>query len=279
MLTNANDLTLVLSGGAANLNPNAALGGDPSSTPITDDVINNLFSDVSKEETVDGIEDYRCIYVFNDGETSVYNVSLWIEDFVNGADMEIGVESRNESQRITISGAIVTGGSFTLSYKANNFVSNYNSDLGVWSAALQTAINALLDDDDNPYFHQVTVIAQSLGTSIIFDIIFNDLDAKRNFDKFLVVSNDLTPTVSILVTTTQEGAPINTIASEINVSTTPPGGVGFFAATSDNPIVLPIFNPSEGFPVWIKRTVSSGSIATENDGFILKIRAESLLPA
>lgn len=280
MLTSANDITFVLSGGTANINPNNALGGDPSSTPITDDTINNLFADVSITESDTGIEDYRCIYVFNDGETAIYNLQLWIEDFDSGSVMNIGTENRDEVQRITISGATITSGSFTLSYNSTTFVSNYNSDLAVWAAALEDSLISLLDDDDALYFKELAVIAQSVGTSVIFDIIFSGLDARRNFDQFEVIENNILPdSVSIFITTPQEGAPINTIAPEINVSTTPPGGVTFVAATESSPIILPILNPEEGFPLWTKRTVEAGVLAQERDGYTLKIRAESLSPA
>lgn len=281
MLTSGNDITFVLSGGAANLNPNNALGGDPSSTPITDDVINNLFSDASPTETADGIEDYRCIYVFNDGPTPIYNVEIWSDDFDDGAVMQIGIESRNESQRITISGATITGGDFTLSYKSETLVSEYNSDLGEWSTALETSIKELVDDDDEPFFREVSVVAQNVGSTVIFDIIFSGLDAKRNFDKFILEETTLTPEgpLSIFITTPQEGAPINTIASEINLATTPPGGVTFLTTSEEEPLVLPALYPDEGFPLWAKRTIVAGTEALERDGFKLNIRAESLLPA
>lgn len=279
MLTSGDDITIVLSGGASNLNPNNSLGGDPSSNPITDNVINNLFSDVSTTESANGLEDYRCIYIFNDGETAVYNFSTWIQDFSEGSVMEIGIENRNEAQRITLSGGSITGGSFTISFKGHDIISEYNSDLSVWASSLETSISEL--SDGQRFFNDVSVIAQNIGSTIIFDIAFGGLDAKRNFDKFELQENALIPlsTIDIFVTTPQEGSPINTIASEINVATTPPGGVSFVAATEIEPIVLPVINPNEGFPLWIKRTVEAGVGAVEGDGLKLKFRAESLPPA
>lgn len=280
-LTSADDISLVLSGGTVNLNPNASLGGEPSSNPITSAVLNNLFADISSDQSTDGYEDYRCIYMFNDGQTSVYSIEVWISsDDDDGSTMEIGIEDQNENQRITISGAALTGGSLTLSYKGKTFTTNRNSDLGVWATDIQTKILAMTDDDDKKFFNSVSVIAQNAGAStVIFDIIFSGIDAKRNWDKFNVETNSLSPSgVNVLITTPKEGAPINTIASEINLETTPPGGVGFFAASEISPITIPVLHPNEGFPLWIKRTTPPGTLAKENDGFILSFKAESLAP-
>jgi hypothetical protein len=279
-ITSASDITLVLSGGSVNINPDNSLGGDPSSSPITSALLNNLFSDVTADQSSDGYEDHRCIYVFNDGDTTVYNVQLWIaEDFNEGdGSVEIGVYSQDESQRITVTGD-ANGGSFTLSYKSEDFTVNFDADLAVWATNLQTAINDLTNDDDEPFFHNAVVVASNAGASVVFDINFSALDAKRNFDKFVLASNDLTSDeeVTMLITTPREGSPINTIASEINAATTPPGNVGFFAPTSQSPITLPYLASGEGFPLWVRRTIPAGTVAQENDGFILSIRAESLL--
>ncbi len=163
--------------------------------------------------------------------------------------MAIGVQQLNEIQRITISGGAVTGGSFTLSYKGTTFVSNYNPDLAVWASTLQTQIQTLLDPSNNPYFHNVAVIGSNVGSgTIIFDIQWSGLDASRAFDQFTLIQNQLTATgtLSIFITSPQIGAPINTIAPQIGVDTTPPGGVLFFPASQQSPIFLPVLNAGEG---------------------------------
>lgn len=282
-LTSASDISVVLSGGTVNINPNASLGGEPSSSPIASAVLNNLFADVTPTQSEDGREDYRCVYVFNDGDTPIYNLEIWIaEDFNNGGgSVEIGVQSQNETQRITVSGT-PTGGSFTLSYKAQTFAVNWNADLAVWATNLQDGILDLLDDDNNHFFSEVSVIASNAGSSsFVFDIRFSGADGKRSFDRFEVASNDMLPNgvVSLLVSTPQVGSPINTVAPEINVDTTPPGGVTFLTPTESVPITLPVLEPTEGFPLWVKRTIPAGATAQENDGFKMSIRAESLAPA
>jgi hypothetical protein len=209
-------------------------------------------------------------------------MNIWIdEDFEDGAVMELGITPQNESQRITVSGGIVTGGSFTLSYNGFPFTVNHDSDLAVWAASFQAAIDALEDGDDNLVFNTATVIAQNAGSGVvIFDVSFSGLDAKRNFEKFQVVSNSLvsTSTITLFISTTLEGSPVNTVAPEINVETTPPGGVLFSTATFQSPITIPLLNPDEGFPLWIKRTIAAGTEAKERDGFVLAYSAESLQP-
>ena len=279
-ITNAKDISIVLSGGATNINVNNALGGDPSSSPVTNNVLNNLFDDVSPKETDDGHEDYRCIYFFNDGDTPVFLIKMWIaSDFLGGSTIEIGVEQVNEIQRITLDNATVTGGSFTLSFDGIEFTSTFNADLGIWSTTLQDTLNNLLKNGEK-LLQNVVVNAQPISTTrFIFDINFNETDGSQNQPKFILVSDNLVPVaVDIFISTPQEGSPVNTIAPEIGLETTPPGGVGFFAPTEASPIALPRLNPEDGFPMWVKRTTTAGSDSKENDGFVLRFIAETLEP-
>lgn len=66
------DIKFFHSGGAGNTDPNASLGGVRSSTEVTDDVLENLFDDVSNAELVSGIVDYRCIYIYNDNDVDTW---------------------------------------------------------------------------------------------------------------------------------------------------------------------------------------------------------------
>ena len=272
-ITSANDISVVLSGGTTNTNPNNSLGGDPATAPVKDGVLNNLFDDISPEEAETGHEDYRCFYYFNDGETSLYNIKLFIsEDFVEGATLEVGVESRDETQRIQLSGAIITEGSMTLSYGSSTFVSEYSSELGTWSTNLRNQLTSI------PGLEDVTVTAQEAGAGVvIFDVSFGGKSGKRNHDKIQVVSNDFTPQVEINITTPQQGAPVNTIAPDIGLETTPPGGVGFYVPSEQSPILLPVLNPEEGFPIWVKRVVEVDTASVADDGFRLRLVAQSLI--
>ncbi len=279
-ITNANDISIVLSGGTTNINPNNALGGDPSSSPIVNNVLNNLFDDVAPKETDEGHEDYRCIYFFNDGDTPIFLVNLWIvSDVLGGSTIEVGVEQVDEIQRLTLDNATVTGGSFTLSFDGVEFTSDFNSDLGLWATTLQNTLNALLKSGES-ILKNVVVNAQPVSaTRLIFDVNFNGEDGSRNHPKFVLVSDDLTPAVvDIFISAPQEGAPVNTIAAEIGLETTPPGGVGFFAPSEASPIAIPRLNSGDGFPLWVKRTTVADTDPKKDDGFTLRFAAETLEP-
>jgi len=286
MLTAASDIAFVLSGGTSNINPNKSIGGEPSSSPIASGVLNNLFDDITSSQAVSGSEDYRCIYVFNDGETTVWDMKLWVDSLTEGgAQIELGIESVNEIQRITVIGS--TGGTLTLQYKNRQFTSNYNSNTAVWAIQTQTALRNLTvsDTSDEKMFKQVSILAQNVGSNtIIFDIRWSGKDGKRNFDRIgpvlsgsVDVGNLLEPPgASAVVTVIQQGSPINSIANEINVETIPPGGVGFFASNEISPIVIPRLDPSDGFPLWIKRVVPANTSAVSADNFTLRMTAQSL---
>lgn len=73
------DIKFLLSGGALNDDPDAALGGIISATEVVDDTLNNLFDDVTGAEHAAGDTNYRCIYVKNNSAAIAYNTKLYIE--------------------------------------------------------------------------------------------------------------------------------------------------------------------------------------------------------
>lgn len=87
----ASDLKFFLSGGGSNTDPDASLGGVISSTEVVDDVLNNLFDDVSGAEHAAGDVNYRCIYLVNDSALTAYNVKLYIESNTIAADDTIAI--------------------------------------------------------------------------------------------------------------------------------------------------------------------------------------------
>ena len=73
----AASLVFRLSGGAGNTDPAASLGGVMSSTAVGTDT---LFDTVSAAEALAGDTEYRCFFVYNDGDKDLTNVRLWISD-------------------------------------------------------------------------------------------------------------------------------------------------------------------------------------------------------
>ena len=79
-----------LSGGAANSNANASLGGAKSSTVVPA----ALFDDVTSAESAAGDTEYRCIYVHNaNGTLTMQNAVLWITANTTANRIAVGVGS------------------------------------------------------------------------------------------------------------------------------------------------------------------------------------------
>jgi hypothetical protein len=284
MTTSANDIFVSLSGGTSNINPNLSLGGEPSIFPILRSSLNNLFDDVKSDVSQEGIEDYRCIYIFNDGDTTIWNVKLFISfENTNGAIVQIGIYELNEYQRLIITGASPsTTGKIVLSFSGQTFDLVYNPNIPNMAVDLENSLNNLIKDvsTGEKFFKDVFVTAQGTTETNVFDIRWRGKDSKRSFDRINLANNgnQLDPTANVSLSVIQSGSPINTIAGEINNKTTPPSGVLFSNSTFENPILIPFLDPNDGLPLWVKRTVVAGTTATENDGFNLRIEAESLEP-
>lgn len=87
------DIKLYLSGGAANSDPNASLGGAISSTEWAGAVLHDLFDKVTGDENAASDVEYRGIYVKNNhGSLTWEAVKLWITDVVaGGADIAVAL--------------------------------------------------------------------------------------------------------------------------------------------------------------------------------------------
>lgn len=89
----ASDIKYLLSGGAANTDPNEALGGKISSTEVIfSPELNNLFDDVSADQALAGVTEYRCIYIKNDHSTDgLTSGKVWISSNTPSAGTEIAI--------------------------------------------------------------------------------------------------------------------------------------------------------------------------------------------
>lgn len=80
------------SGGAANSDPNASLGGAKSSTDITAASLHNLFDQVASAESSAGDVEYRCLYVHNAHATlALQNAVIWIQTNTPAADTTVDI--------------------------------------------------------------------------------------------------------------------------------------------------------------------------------------------
>lgn len=88
----ATDIKFRLSGGAANADPNASLGGAESATAIVDATVDNLFDDVSGAESSAGDTEYRCFYVHNGHATlTLTGATIWIDTNTPSADTDVSI--------------------------------------------------------------------------------------------------------------------------------------------------------------------------------------------
>jgi len=87
----AADIQFRLSGGAANTDPNASLGGAKSNTQVAAG-LQNVFDNVGAQEAVDGDVEYRCIFVHNAHATlTLQSTVVWIDGLTSAADTEIDI--------------------------------------------------------------------------------------------------------------------------------------------------------------------------------------------
>lgn len=91
------DIQAKLSGGAANSDVNAALGGAISSVAITDATLSNLFDQVSSAEAGTGDTEYRCYYFKNaHGSLALQNAVVWIDTNTPASDTTIEIALAGE---------------------------------------------------------------------------------------------------------------------------------------------------------------------------------------
>jgi hypothetical protein len=94
----AGDIVWRYSGGASNTSAAASLGGVMSTVAggvIDDNVLNDLFDDVSGTESTAGDTEYRCFFVENThGTLTAQTAVIWIQSQSSSADtaIEIGLD-------------------------------------------------------------------------------------------------------------------------------------------------------------------------------------------
>lgn len=96
------DIDFRLSGGAANADVNASLGGAKSSVEIVAATLHNLFDQVSGDEGDAGDIEYRCFYIHNShGSLSLQNAVIWIETQTPSGDSAIAIALAGEGLNAT----------------------------------------------------------------------------------------------------------------------------------------------------------------------------------
>lgn len=93
----AADFQFRFSGGAANSDPNASLGGVKSANQLTDASLHNLFDEVSGAEASSGDTEYRGIYYHNAHATlSLQSAVVWISTESSSTDSNLDLALAGE---------------------------------------------------------------------------------------------------------------------------------------------------------------------------------------
>ena len=91
MAVQAADIKAFLSGGAANTDPYASLGGIISATEINVSDLNNLFKYVSEDEAAAGSVKYRAFFLVNTSGSTWYGVVMYLDGAPVSASSTIGL--------------------------------------------------------------------------------------------------------------------------------------------------------------------------------------------
>lgn len=99
----AGDIDFYLSGGAANTDPNAALGGARSTTTAVSATTNSFFDIVSSGEASSGDTEYRGFYVYNaHGSLTLQNAIIYISGNTTNAENAIAIALADEAVNVAM---------------------------------------------------------------------------------------------------------------------------------------------------------------------------------
>ena len=102
----ASDISLRVSGGASETDPNNALGGAMSTVGggiITTDVLNNLMDDISSAEATAGVTLYRGLYWDNEHGSLEYTTPfMWISSQTSSGDTDLSMAIADEAKNTAI---------------------------------------------------------------------------------------------------------------------------------------------------------------------------------
>ncbi len=263
------ELTYTLSGGVVNQDPDLAIGGPPSST-IIDDTVNNLFADVTSAQTNTGYTDYRCYYVFNDNDDDYVDFKIWIGSQVaSGSGCEIGVLTRNEMQNMQFIN--VSGGNFTLSLDGHvTDTISFTFSPDIMASSIQAAMQQL------PNAKECIVTSQGSNS---YRIEYAGINKNTAYPMMTFGVNSLLPNNPIQLagaqfTRVQNGSPVNTIAPDAGVVTTPPTGITFGEPDINSPYEIGTIRTGSGFPVWIKRITDPETEAIADDSIVVACQGD-----
>jgi len=267
MSIKSSDIVFVYSGGSDNSNPLLSIGGLSSSISIPGNVLDNLFSDITVEESASGLTDFRCFYVFNDSATNaLYNAKALIPTQVpDGSTVTVGFFTQDDQQEIMVQGNPI-GGTMTLMYDSiYQTIVNFDPDPAKFATNVQNGLNQLGN------LSTVNCIGSTGDHYVNVKATFANSDGNRYHPLLVVLVNSIVGATSIETNKIQDGGPINSIAPLLTNSSESPSGVQFSNYGMNNPFILGNFYPGDGFPVWSKRITPKEATGIRGDGFTFRL--------
>jgi hypothetical protein len=262
-------INIVYSGGLNNSDPSKSIGGPPSSNFVIlrdgtqSGVLNNLFSDVSRQDAESGVVDYRCFYITNDSSSdTLYQASVFIQnEFNSQSSVQLGISKETDVQILSFS-SIPSGGTFKIKIgPLTTSPIDWNSNPSILQSNIQNALGQFEEID--------TVVSNIILNNYQISFIRNS--NFRNFELIEIVDNNLSPYTEIQVEKQKEGQPINSIAPRIFNSQSPPFNVVFYETNSSSKLLLGDLSPGDVVPIWIRR-YTIGSVSSDQlNGFNLRI--------
>ena len=274
----ANDISLNLSGGTSNTNPNLSLGGDPSAYEITTN-LQNLFANVTATDAASGYIDFRCFYVFNNNNTdTLFDTSVYFDNVLDSEpQLQLGLYLADDVQRLVISQNVVSG-TMVLRYGSSTYYYTSPISWGLdyldFRQNMENALNSITD------LTGVQVLASAGGSFYTFEIAFTNNDGNKYHPTLYVSSNNLLTNVStnptVAIQKIVSGSPINTIPDSLPNSLVSPVGPAFYSTSSKARKFVGTLRPGEGFPVWVKRNVPKNANPSAASGSTFRLVGGSL---
>jgi len=87
-------------GGGANSDPDASLGGTASSEAVVAGPLNNLFDNTTPAEATAGDVEYRAISLYNDGDATGKVIEIWLSTETPSSDSVIAISLDSGVQSI-----------------------------------------------------------------------------------------------------------------------------------------------------------------------------------
>ncbi len=266
------DIKYYHSGGGANCDIAADLGGAISTCQLSGPALNNLFNDVSPSTSRIGQIDYRCLYIKNTSSSeTLRDANLYVSsERKSGSLIALGITVREEIHRLLITGTKPPneGDSMTLLVPGySNFTVPYHVNPTIWQGRFQTEIRAI----DGLQGVRV-VVSGTVGfpTSLSFIIYYTGQAVNKDLGVIQVISSSLDGQ-TLTPTRPQIGTPVNSTAVTIANSTTAPAGISFAYPGEGSPIELGSLRPSDMVPIWVKRITPANTTIFLVDNFVLNL--------